>query len=56
MNIKNNPTQQRIEFCDNCGHKQEVYEILLANESGTADYCKDCIIHSMRKRTDGKHF
>ena len=33
----------KLDYCDNCGRKQPLTEILLANESGRAFYCDDCI-------------
>ena len=30
-------------YCDNCGREQKVSKVILANESGWAFYCEDCI-------------
>ena len=29
-------------FCDNCGREEKTVKVILAGESGTAEYCADC--------------
>lgn len=41
-------------FCDNCGRDQVVYECLLKDESGTAQYCTNCITNNPHAKPEKK--
>lgn len=33
----------KLDFCDCCGRKKPLTKIVLADESGWAFYCNDCV-------------